>query len=200
MSGLSRSKVGGLVAGFVGLLACLAFGLAPGVAGAEPVCETATATFSSIREQQCYKVPAGVNELHVTAIGARGGEAASENGAGGFGAVVSGDLPVSPGETLYVEVGQNGPFVGSETFGGGGAAGVDGGSGGGASDVRTCSIAVCASLATDDTRLLVAGGGGGGGLGQGTGANAGPAGSWMEPRARTAIRTGAEGEGVAAAR
>ena len=112
----------GLLAGTTGVLACLAFGLAPAVARAEPVCEAGTATFASIGEQQCYEVPAGVNELHVTAVGAKGGEAADGEQREGFGAVVSGDVPVSPGETLYVEVGENGRFVGGVAFGGGGSA------------------------------------------------------------------------------
>ena len=63
---------------------------------------------------------------------------------------------MTPGETLYVEVGGIGSNGGA--LGGGGA-----GAGGGASDVRT--LAASDRLAPTDTRLLVAGGGGGGGDG-----------------------------------
>jgi uncharacterized repeat protein (TIGR01451 family) len=75
---------------------------------------------------------------------------------------------VTPGQTLYVEVGgagQPGPCDETNTatnaFNGGGQSQCGGGGGGG-SDVRTCSMATC-DLTGNDTRLVVAGGGGGGG-------------------------------------
>ena len=102
---------------------------------------------------------AGVTSVHVQAIGAAGHAGPTNNdpyeaGApGGVGADVTGELPVTPGETLYVEVAGNG-------LGGGGTSGAGGGEGGGASDVRTVSSTLPESL---ESRLLVAGGGGGGG-------------------------------------
>ena len=88
---------------------------------------------------------------------------------GGAGATVSAILPVTPGATLYVEVGGPGRS-GEGGFNGGAAGGATtvsgsptGGGGGGASDVRTCSVtsATCNSLAS---RVLVAAAGGGAGL------------------------------------
>jgi uncharacterized repeat protein (TIGR01451 family) len=121
--------------------------------------KTGTATFNSTGEEQCYVVPVGVTSVHVAAVGGEGGTGLSTArsgpaGAGGLGAVVSDDLGVKAGETLYVEVGV-----------GGGSAGLGGG-GGGASDVREVPIGKEPSpgnKASLESRLLVAAGGGGGG-------------------------------------
>jgi hypothetical protein len=124
----------------------------------------------------------------ITAIGGAG----ADNG--GVGDRVQATFPVgsgdavTPGETLYVEVGGNGSAkTGGANGGGAGGSGdfggPDGGGGGGASDVRTCSASSCA-LASSDTRLVVAAGGGGGGGGGGAGGNArtkGSAGSGPVP-------------------
>ena len=130
--------------------------------GAAAACETGAVTFTflggpSLGDEQCYTVPAGVSELSITAVGAEGG---TGFGVAGFGAVVGGQVAVTPGETLYVEVGSNGATNGGADFGGGGAGGSGGASGGGASDVRTVSQGQSGSLAS---RFIVAGGGGGGG-------------------------------------
>jgi hypothetical protein len=94
-----------------------------------------------------FTVPAGVFSIHVVAVGGRGGFGAFDAD-GGDGAVVSGDLPVKKGRTLYAVVGANAPFNDS------------GAGGGSASDVRTSQNDL-------SSRLLVAGGGGGaGGLGE----------------------------------
>jgi hypothetical protein len=121
-------------------------------------CATGPQTFESVGAEQCYTVPSGVTAVTVTAVGAPGDAGSSAFPAlGGFGAVASAQVPVTSGQTLYVEVG------GSNGFNGGG--GGEGGRGGGASDVRTCSAMAPScpggggSLAT---RLVVAGGGGGG--------------------------------------
>ncbi len=113
--------------------------------------------------EQTYTVPSGVTAVHVVAVGGTGGsgvwgDLTNEGGAGG---VVTADVPVSPGETLYVEVGGNGASGG---FNGGGASGDTpfAGNGGGASDVRTVSRTTPIS-ASADSRLLVAAGGGGAG-------------------------------------
>ena len=139
-------------------LATLAFA-AP--AGAESI------TFSDPGEHS-FPVPNGVSSLTVGAIGEPGG--AASGGAGGPGAAVGATLPVTPGDTLYVEIDV------------GGAASDVSGDGGGASDLRTCSVADAGCVLTgaeDDPRLLVASGGGGAsllGVGQTTGQPAGGSG------------------------
>ena len=152
-------------------------------------------TFVYTGAQQRYVVPAGINSVHVEAIGGEGG--AGNDGSlgpfppGGFGAMVSADVPVAPGSILYVEVGGNGVEGGLNAAGNGGAGGFNGGGGafdagsaagggGGASDVRTCSmLAAHCRWASDtlDSRVLVAGGGGGGGQPGGVFGGAGGAGA-----------------------
>ncbi len=124
--------------------------------------------------EQAYTVPSGVVAVGVAVQGAWGGEG-SASGINQPGAGIEGYLNVAPGQSLFAEVGQNGSYGGGATFGGGGAAGkppptvanangVDASSGGGASDVRTCSVqaASCPGGGTSlASRLIVAGGGGG---------------------------------------
>ena len=98
-------------------------------------------------------VAAGVTTVHVVAIGGNGGPGGF-GVVGGFGAKVEGDLTVTPGRVLYLEVGGNG---------GDGLYGAGAGGGGGASDVRL--LAGAAGLTPSDSRLLIAGGGGGAGDG-----------------------------------
>jgi hypothetical protein len=151
-----------------------------------------TATFTSKFAEQTFTVPAGVSSIHVVAIGARGGTG-EMGAAGGFGAQVSADMTVTPGDVLYVEVGSDGfngglcklpPFClnGAGGFNGGGNAGggdAQGGGGGGATDVRVSPRSGAGSLAS---RVIVAAGGGGGGAATagfsagGTGGAAGVAG------------------------
>jgi len=130
--------------------------------------------------EQTYTVPAGVGLVGVQLQGGAGGSVNGPGGGdpGGVGAL----LPVFPGERLFVEVGQNGAYNGGATFGGGGAAGPPAplvcqntngsgpcngayaSSGGGASDVRTCSehtTSCPGGVSSIATRLLVGGGGGG---------------------------------------
>jgi len=152
----------------------------------------ATLSFAPIGGEQIFQVPVGVTTIHVVAIGAPGGAGAgtSTKPAGGKGAVVTGNLVVTPGQVLYVEVGgvgRSGEMAeagegAEEAFNGGGVAGTSSlnkgyaGGGGGASDLRTIPLGQGNSLAS---RLLVAaGGGGGGGLsGGGAGGTAGEGGS-----------------------
>ena len=68
----------------------------------------ATVDFHSTGAEQLFTVPSGVTSLQVVAIGGRGGTGASATSGGGFGAVVNGDVAVSPGQLIYVEVGGNG--------------------------------------------------------------------------------------------
>jgi hypothetical protein len=167
------------------------------IGGAQPAAAEIK-TFSFTGAEQTYTVPAGVRLVHVVAIGAQGGhgqDAKAPGGEGGFGARLEADLPVEPGQVLFVEVGGRGED-GSPIGTGGGAGGFNGGGssnpgdvhtagggGGGATDVRTCSrdAAACAGAAnTLNSRLLIAAGGGGGGgqggeglAGSGRGGNAG---------------------------
>ena len=121
---------------------------------------TVSITFSYTGAEQAFTVPADVFSVQVLAVGGSGGTAGA---LGGVGAQVSGDLSVTPGETLYVEVGGNGQSQGPSNYDGSGGfngGGSGGGGGGGASDVRTSPLA--SGLFPGD-RLLVAGGGGGAG-------------------------------------
>ena len=150
--------------------------------------------FTPTGHQQVYKVPSGVGLEGVVAVGGWGGstdpQPPASQGVFAAGATVQGYLATTPGETLYAEVGQSGTAGGGPTFGGGGAAGGPppgvpdcklggsdmsvpcsgpwAGSGGGASDVRTCSelAASCPGGETSaGSRLVVAAGGGGEGGG-----------------------------------
>ena len=127
--------------------------------------ETYTDTYNYTGSSQKWVVPAGVYSVNFEIAGARGqnsGEAGYNGGypsAGGKGGSVSGDLQVTPGETLYINIG------GMSGWNGGGNGGAfdaypslfnSGGAGGGGSDIR---------IATNDiNQRVVVGGGGGGGL------------------------------------
>lgn len=129
-----------------------------------------------------FTVPAGVTSVHIVAIGGKGSAGSFGGAAGGFGAVATSDLPVTPGQVLYVEVasggGSSATSAGSGGFDGGAAGGTggggsgtdgSGGGGGGASDVRSSPRA---SGLAPDPRLVVAGGGGAGGAANANGSNA----------------------------
>ncbi len=138
--------------------------------------------FTFTGDEQTFTVPDGVHQVALAAIGGAGGDTADASG--GEGAALSGGaIVVTPGQTLYIEVGGKGQLQaegGAGGFNGGGAAtGEGGGGGGGATDVRTSPRADGLS---PDTRLIVAAGGGGaGGTGpEGEGANGGAAGKGGE--------------------
>ena len=128
------------------------------VLGSAGTAQASTTTFTYTGAEQTFTVPGGVTSLGVKAIGGAG---ANSEVSGGEAAEVSGSLTVSPGQTLYVEVGGAGQVAGVGGFNGGGNGALAGGGGGGASDVRTVPRSV--ALSTEDTRLIVAAGGGGGG-------------------------------------
>jgi hypothetical protein len=182
----------GLRIGVAGACACVTvvLGLPPTAVATEVVSQALTTP-----GEQPFVVPPGVTSVKVTLVGGNG--AAGTGAPGGPGATVSGTLTVSPGETLYAEVGGNGVALGTGIndmggYNGGGAGGLrqtfgtasGGGGGGGASDVRRCSPSAppvgCGVAQSLASRLLVAGGGGGGG-GNGesppttAGGNGGPA-------------------------
>ncbi len=147
-----RRAIGG-----ASLAAALVLSAAAASASAAGPPPTVEETFPSNGAEQTFVVPIGVSSVRVQAIGAagEGGLLAPGGtpGSGGAGAAVAGALPVTAGETLYVEVAGHG-------FNGGGFGGFGGGSGGDSSDVRTVPLA---SVGTLESRLLVAAGGGGGG-------------------------------------
>jgi hypothetical protein len=145
---------------------------------------TRTVSFTTVGEHP-FTVPLGVTSVQVTAIGGAGGGGYSP---GGLGAEVNASVPVTPGSTIYAEVGGNGagadltenqPAAGGANGGEPGGAwnygslaqqqGVlpaSGAGGGGASGLQTCPVASCQPIDTGGhTLLLVAGGGGGGGGG-----------------------------------
>jgi Glycine rich protein len=133
----------------------------PAVAGAVPQ----TVSFRFTGTEQTFVVAARVANVHVVAVGGRGGNGLDASG--GFGAIATADLSVTPGQLLDVEVAgngtgaaSNGPGADGGGFNGGGGAPAGGGGGGGASDVRTESASAPDALAS---RLIVAAGGGGGG-------------------------------------
>jgi hypothetical protein len=153
----------------------------PALVGATSA-EAETFTFGFTGAEQTFPVPAGVTSIHVVAVGGRGGIGTGSGAPGGMGARVTTDLSVSPGQTVFVEVGGNGEdgagnSGGKGGFNGGGecfveeSSGSGGGGGGGASDVRLTSRSQAGSLAS---RLVVAAGGGGsGGSGSGGAGGAG---------------------------
>lgn len=137
--------------------------------------------------EQEFTVPAGVHKIGAKATGGTGGAAGAVSG--GEAAQASSYLSVTPGDTLYVEVGGTGQSEAEGGAGGFNGGGSGAGGGGGASDIRTVSRSV--ELSTEDTRLLVAGGGGGAGAsGETTGGAGGAAG---EPGAATIYPGGGAG-------
>jgi len=116
-------------------------------------------TFSYTGSLQTYTVPFKVYSINVDARGARGG-----GGVSGFGARVQTTLSVTPGETLYIYIGDTGNYGVSDSntsYNGGGTGGnpsdpnTKGADGGGASDIRQGGTSLT-------QRVVVAGGGGGG--------------------------------------
>ena len=143
-------------------------------------------TFLSTGAEQSYTVPSGVALVSVAAWGAWGAGAAGGPGhySTAFGqnpAAWQGLLAVTPGQSLYAEVGSNGSANGGADFGGGGAAGspdpegAEAGSGGGASDIRACSelASSCPGGATSSQSGLIVAGGSAGNGGSGVTAAAG---------------------------
>jgi hypothetical protein len=144
------------------LATCALLGSAPAASA------TVSETFDYTGAEQTFVVPAGVTSVGAVVIGGHGGNGDLLS-AGGLGARVSGNLSVTPGETLYVEVGGDGVsyrcthgfFPPGECPGGFNGGGGGGGGGGGASDVR---LTPREDGLEPDTRVIVAGGGGGAGL------------------------------------
>jgi len=115
---------------------------------------TGSITYNFTGNSQTFAVPPCVTEITIELFGAQGGNS-PDFGTGGLGGRVMGTLNVSPGDELYVYVGQFGTDGG---WNGGGLSSTEGWNnwGGGASDVRIGGT-------TLSHRIAVAGGGGGGG-------------------------------------
>lgn len=87
------------------------------------VASIAQTTFNYTGAVQTYTVPAGVFSVNISAAGAQGG---GEGAGGGFGAIMTGDFAVTPGEVLTIVVGQQGQLqiggnVQNSSGGGGGS-------------------------------------------------------------------------------
>ncbi len=113
---------------------------------------TASCAYLYTGGEQTFSVPGGDSSITASVVGASGG-------GGAPGASISGNVAVTPGSTLYVE-------VGGLPFNGGGTS--YSGDGGGASDIQTQSMGTAATGANGanwasalGSRLIVAGGGGG---------------------------------------
>lgn len=147
--------------------------LIPPVAGAQATTQTFTYTGTA----QTFKVPSNVYGLKVLAIGGSGGY-------GGIGASVTSEVPVTPGESLRINVGGNGGTGPNGGYNGGGAGGRYGpggeshaGGGGGATEVGN---------------VIVAGGGGGEGTEE-AGGFGGEGGAAEQPGGRGFPATGGGG-------
>ena len=141
----ARSHVGGALLGAAIAVSGLAPvpGVATSAAGADP----GSATFTYTGAAQTWTVPDGVTAVAVEVDGAQGGDPDY----GGLGGRVQATLAVTPGETLQVNVGGQGAWLGGGFGGGGGNCCAWGG--GGASDIRRGGT-------TLNDRVVVAGGGG----------------------------------------
>jgi len=106
-------------------------------------------TFQATGQEQVFTVPACITQITIDAYGAQG----EDPSFGGRGGRASGTLSVTPGQLLFIYVGQSGDNGG---WNGGFSLNSDV-LGGGASDVRIGSN-------TLQSRVIVAGGGGGRGL------------------------------------
>jgi hypothetical protein len=92
-------------------------------------------TYTTVGEST-FVVPPGVHRVDVSLTGARGGNSwRSVDAVGGRGATVTGSLAVTPGSTLYAEVGGAGTERGASS--GFVQAGGANGGGDGAADIRT---------------------------------------------------------------
>jgi len=112
-----------------------------------------------------FSVPAGVSLVTVVAVGAPGGSCPQASTIGGWGAAVTGEIPVTRGEQFHVVVGGPGGNCGSPDGGAGGANGggaggrgappgsLGGAGGGGGTLVQESS--------PEATPLIIASGGGG---------------------------------------
>jgi hypothetical protein len=122
--------------------------------------QTTTTTLNYTGAMQTFVVPACIYSIHADMSGAQGGGNASVSAEGGKGGRLETDIPVTPGQTLYIFVGGMGDATGTPGYNGGGSGfggsfSNPGSGGGGATDIRIGGT-------TLNDRVAVAGGGGGG--------------------------------------
>jgi len=111
-------------------------------------------TYNYTGAPEMYIVPAGVTQITIKAWGAQGGSNWVSNT--NYGGYAKGNLAVTPGETLYVYVGEQ-PLSGiNGGYNGGGSGDGAGKGGGGASDVRQGGNTL------NDRKIVAAGAGGAG--------------------------------------
>jgi hypothetical protein len=111
-------------------------------------------TFGYTGAIQSYTVPSDVTNIRIKCWGAAGGNSSNYQN-GGVGGYAQGDVEVTPGETLYVAVGQGG--IGGTTT-------IPSASGSGAGMTGVLSVWNTSDVdATHDGSIVIAGGGGGGG-------------------------------------
>jgi hypothetical protein len=174
-SSFSRAFAAGAVASVLAVVSALA---TASPASAAPA--GTSQTFGVTGTVQTWTVPAGVTQIYVDIAGAQGG---ASYGWGGAGAVLSGTLSVTPGQTLNILVGgigANGVRFSSGSGGGGGSfiyttpdlAGVLAAAGGGGG-APSNDFASSASITTSGTNGLNGGGAGGTGGQGGGGSSAG---------------------------
>ncbi len=93
-----------VLAGIAVLVACGPVKKAPPAPPAGP--SHGTTTFDCTAGAQTFTVPAGITSIGVDAFGAQGGTGAGGfGGTGGMGGRASATVPVTPGESLQVNVG-----------------------------------------------------------------------------------------------
>jgi hypothetical protein len=78
-------------------------GVGAGSRAADSRCAPTTVTFAFTGGSEAFTVPAGVTQVVVDAFGAQGGGAS-----GGLGGRATATVPVTPGEVLQVNVGEQG--------------------------------------------------------------------------------------------
>jgi hypothetical protein len=138
-----------------------------------PVTETVI-DFSYTGSEQSFIIPAGVTQVQLEVWGAQGGDATTTY-PGGRGGYATGTYDVTPGQTLYVNVGgmgqdytnpHTGNYLGGYNGGGNGNATSSSSyrtGGGGATHVATAS-GVLRNLNSNRNSVLIVAGGGGGNL------------------------------------
>ncbi len=136
---------------------------------------------------QSYIVPAGVTRIRVKVWGAGGAQ--SIGGNGGSGGYTSGEVAVTPGETITVKVGQGGPVgTGSDVVSGGGLSGIF---------RSTTPLAVAGGGGAGNYNNASGTGGPGGGTTGGTGGNSGAGGGTQSAGGLKAGAYGTDGSYLA---
>ncbi len=142
--------------------------------------------FNYTGTQQTWVVPAGVTSITVDAYGAQGGSNSPTNV--NYGGRVQADIPVTPGTTIYIYIGEK-PNGVTGGWNGGGNGETGGQGGGGATDIRIGGT-------TLNDRVIVAGGAGGAGFWSGQEIHGGEGGGLIGANGyRTSYASSPGGEG-----